>query len=340
MTLPEKMLAMLLEQPGTPLQVRELPLPVPGPDQVLLKVHACGVCRTDLHILDGELQQPKLPLIMGHQIVGILVDTGENVTRFQHGERIGVPWLGYTDGSCQYCQQGQENLCDHPLFTGYTINGGFAQYTVADQRYCFSLPDDYSDLQVAPLLCAGMIGYRTYRLAGERKDRLGIFGFGAAGHITAQIAIHNGQQVYAFTRPGDLEAQEFARRIGAVWAGDSNQQPPTKLDSALIFAPVGSLIVDALRATVKGGTVVSGGIHMSDIPAFPYHLLWDERQIRSVANLTRRDGEEFLSLAPQVPVQVEATPYPLLEANQVLHDLRTGKLQGAAVLIIDHPSDQ
>lgn len=330
---------MLLEQPGNPLQARDLPIPVPGPDQVLLKVHACGVCRTDLHIMDGELQEPELPLIMGHQIVGTLVDMGENVSRFKDGERIGVPWLGYTDGSCRYCQQGQENLCDHPLFTGYTINGGFAQYTVANQRYCFSLPDDYSDLQVAPLLCAGMIGYRTYRLAGERKDRLGIYGFGAAGHITAQIAIHNGQQVYAFTRPGDHEAQEFARRIGAVWAGDSNQLPPTKLDSALIFAPVGSLIVDALHATAKGGTVVSGGIHMSDIPAFPYHLMWDERQIRSVANLTRRDGEEFLSLAPQVPVKTEVTPYPLLGVNQALQDLRTGQLQGAAVVIIDHSSD-
>jgi propanol-preferring alcohol dehydrogenase len=301
----------------------------------LLKVHACGVCRTDLHILDGELQHPKLPLIMGHQIVGTLVEKGVNVTRFQVGERIGVPWLGYTDGTCWYCQQGQENLCDHPLFTGYTINGGFCQYTVADQRYCFSLPDDYSDLQVAPLLCAGLIGYRTYRLAGKRKDRLGIYGFGAAGHITAQIAIHNGQQVYAFTRPGDLEAHEFALSLGAAWAGDSDQPPPEKLDSALIFAPVGSLVVDALRATVKGGTVVCGGIHISDIPAFPYHLLWDERQIRSVANLTRRDGEEFLSLAPQVPVKTEVTSYPLVEANQALHDLRDGQLQGAAVLVID-----
>lgn len=330
------MLAMVLEQPGTSLQAQELPIPVPNPDQVLLKVQACGVCRTDLHILDGELQDPKLPLIMGHQIVGTLVDMGDNVTRFQEGERIGVPWLGNTDGTCRYCQRGQENLCDNPLFTGYTINGGFSQYTVADQRYCFSLPDGYSDLQVAPLLCAGMIGYRTYHLAGERKDRLGIFGFGAAGHIIAQIAIHNGQQVYAFTRPGDHEAQEFARRIGAVWAGDSNQHPPDKLDAALIFAPVGSLVIDALRATVKGGIVVSGGIHMSEIPAFPYHLLWDERQIRSVANLTRQDGEEFLSLAPHVPVKSEVTPYPLEDANQALHDLRTGQLQGAAVLIIAH----
>ena len=334
--MPDKMLAMLLEQPGTALQPREVPIPVPGPDQVLLKVFTCAVCRTDLHILDGELDQPKLPLIMGHQIVGELLGMGENVHRFQVGDRIGVPWLGYTDGSCRYCLQGQENLCDHPLFTGYTINGGFSQYSVADQRYCFSLPDGYSDLQVAPLLCAGMIGYRTYRLAGEHKDRLGIYGFGAAGHITAQIAIHDGHQVYAFTRPGDLEAQEFARRIGAVWAGDSNQQPPEKLDAALIFAPVGSLVVAALSATAKGGTVVSGGIHMSDIPAFPYHLLWDERQVRSVANLTRQDGEDFLTIAPQVPVKTEVTPYALQEANQALHDLRNGQLQGAAVLIIDH----
>lgn len=336
MNLPETMRAMVLEKPGTALNLREVPLPSPGPDQILLKVQACGVCRTDLHILDGELNHPKLPLIMGHQIVGRLVDKGENVRRFRSGERIGVPWLGYTDGSCQYCQRGQENLCDDPLFTGYTINGGFSEYTVADQRYCFSLPADYTDLEVAPLLCAGMIGFRTYRLAGERKERLGIYGFGAAGHITAQIAIHQGKRVFAFTRPGDLQAQDFARRVGAVWAGDSTQQPPEQLDAALIFAPLGSLLVDALRATDKGGTVVSGGIHMSDIPAFPYHLLWNERQIRSVANLTRQDGEEFLSIAPQVPVKTEVTPYPLENANQALNDLRNGQIQGAAVLDIDH----
>lgn len=336
MNLPETMRAMVLEKPGTALNLREVPLPSPGPDQILLKVHACGVCRTDLHILDGELNHPKLPLIMGHQIVGRLVDKGGNVRRFRSGERIGVPWLGYTDGSCQYCQRGQENLCDDPLFTGYTINGGFSEYTVADQRYCFSLPADYTDLEVAPLLCAGMIGFRTYRLAGERKERLGIYGFGAAGHITAQIAIHQGKRVFAFTRPGDLQAQDFARRVGAVWAGDSTQQPPEQLDAALIFAPLGSLLVDALRATDKGGTVVSGGIHMSDIPAFPYHLLWNERQIRSVANLTRQDGEEFLSIAPQVPVKTEVTPYPLENANQALNDLRNGQIQGAAVLDIDH----
>jgi propanol-preferring alcohol dehydrogenase len=332
----DKMLAMVLEQPGAPLVQRDVSLPTPGPDQVLLKVNACAVCRTDLHILDGELEKPNLPLIMGHQIVGDVVSMGEKVDCFQIGERIGVPWLGYTDGTCRYCQQGQENLCDHPKFTGYTINGGFSQFTVADQRYCFPLPDSYPDDLVAPLLCAGMIGYRTYRLAGDRKERLGIYGFGAAGHIIAQIAIHNGQQVYAFTRPGDREAQEFARGIGAVWAGDSTHQPPDKLEAALIFAPVGSLIVNALKATVKGGTVVSGGIHMSDIPAFPYHLLWDERQIRSVANLTRQDGEEFLSIAPQVPVRTEVTTYSLPEANQALNDLHAGRLQGAAVLVIEH----
>jgi propanol-preferring alcohol dehydrogenase len=331
-----KMIAMVLEKPGTPLQLKEVPIPVCNADQVLLKVHACGVCRTDLHILDGELTHPKIPLIMGHQIVGTLVEKGDNVQRFQIGERIGVPWLGYTDGTCKFCQRGQENLCDNPLFTGYTIDGGYSQYTVADQRYCFSLPEGYSDLEVAPLLCAGLIGYRTYRLAGEHKQRIGIYGFGAAGHITAQIAIHNGQQVFAFTRPGDHQAQDFARRIGAVWAGDSTQLPPEKLDAALIFAPVGPLIVEALRAITKGGTVVSGGIHMSDIPSFPYHLLWEERQIRSVANLTRQDGEDFLTLAPQVPVKTEVTTYPLQEANQALDDLRSGQVQGAAVLLIDH----
>lgn len=334
MTLPERMRAMVLEKPGAPLKLREIPLPKHGPDQVLLRVHTCGVCRTDLHILDGELKHPKLPLILGHQIVGTVVRMGENVHRFRTGERIGVPWLGYTDGTCAYCQRDQENLCDNPRFTGYTIDGGFAEYTTANQRYCFSLPEDYSDIEVAPLLCAGMIGYRTYRLAGERKERLGIYGFGAAGHITAQIAIHQGQRVFAFTRPGDTQAQEFARRLGAVWAGDSTQPPPEKLDAALIFAPVGPLIVEALRATDKGGTVVSGGIHMSDIPSFPYRLLWNERQIRSVANLTRQDGEEFLSIAPQVPVKTEVRPYPLEEANQALEDLRSGQLQGSAVLVV------
>lgn len=335
MTLPELMRAMVLEKPGAPLKLREIPLPTPGPDQVLLRVHACGVCRTDLHILDGELKHPKLPLILGHQIVGTVVRMGENVHRFRKDERIGVPWLGYTDGTCVYCQRGQENLCDNPRFTGYTVDGAFAEYTVADQGYCFSLPEDYSDIEVAPLLCAGMIGYRTYCLAGERKKRLGIYGFGAAGHITAQIAIHQGQRVFAFTRPGDTQAQEFARRLGAVWAGDSTQPPPDKLDAALIFAPVGPLVVDALRATDKGGTVVCGGIHMSDIPSFPYRLLWDERQIRSVANLTRQDGEEFLSIAPQVPVRTEVLPYSLEEANQALDDLRSGQLQGSAVLVVE-----
>ena len=335
MTIPEKMRAMVLESPGAALKLMDVPVPTPGPDQVLLRVHACGVCRTDLHILDGELQHPKLPLILGHQIVGTVAGLGENVRRFNLGERIGVPWLGYTDGTCQYCQRGQENLCDEPRFTGYTIDGGFAEYAVADQRYCFSLPETYADIDAAPLLCAGMIGYRTYRLAGEHKERLGIYGFGAAAHIIAQVAIHQGQRVFAFTRPGDTAAQDFARRLGAVWAGDSTQQPPEQLDAALIFAPVGSLIVDALRATVKGGTVVSGGIHMSDIPAFPYRLLWEERTIRSVANLTRQDGEEFLAIAPQVPVKTEVHTYPLEEANQALDELRNGKLQGAGVLVLD-----
>ncbi len=335
MSLPDLMKAMVFDGPGNPLELREIPLPSPGPDQVLLQVHACGVCRTDLHIVDGELKHPKLPLILGHQIVGKIVELGKDVHRFQVGERIGVPWLGYTDGTCYYCQHDQENLCDNPLFTGYTIDGGFAEYTIADQRYCFSLPDIYTDIEVAPLLCAGLIGYRTLRLAGEGIRRLGIYGFGAAGHIIAQIAIHRGQHVFAFTRPGDTQAQEFALRLGAEWAGDSTQQPPELLDAALIFAPVGPLVVEALQATMKGGIVVSGGIHMSDIPSFPYRLLWDERQIRSVANLTREDGEEFLAIAPQVPVKTQVTTYPLSDANQALDDLRAGQLQGAAVLVVE-----
>jgi len=329
------MQAMVLKAPGQPLRAMQVPVPTPGPEQVLIQVRACGVCRTDLHILDGELKQPKLPLILGHQIVGRVVQAGERVDRFRSGERVGVPWLGYTDGTCRYCLRGQENLCDNPLFTGYTIDGGFAEYAVADQRYCFPLPESYSDVEVAPLLCAGLIGYRAYRMAGENVESLGIYGFGAAAHIICQVAVHQGRRVYAFTSPGDVKAQQFALQLGAVWAGDSTQLPPEKLDAALIFAPVGPLVVSALRATVKGGVVVSGGIHMSDIPSFPYSLLWEERVIRSVANLTRQDGEEFLALAPQVPVKTEIQTFPLEEANEALERLRRGKLIGAAVLVIN-----
>lgn len=335
MNLPDKMQAMIFQGVGEPLHLKEVPLPVPGPEQVLIKIHACGVCRTDLHILDGDLKSPKLPLILGHQIAGTVVALGEGVTKFKPGERVGVPWLGYTDGTCDYCRRGQENLCDNPLFTGYTIDGGFAEYTVANQRYCFALPESYSDIEVAPLLCAGLIGYRTYRLAGEHKERLGIYGFGSAAHIITQVAVYQGKRVYAFTRPGDISAQAFARQLGAVWAGGSDEMPPEKLDAALIFAPVGSLMVSALKATAKGGVVVSGGIHMSDIPSFPYNLLWEERVIRSVANLTRQDGEEFLALAPQVPVRTQVEIFPLVQANQALDRLRAGQLQGSAVLTID-----
>jgi alcohol dehydrogenase, propanol-preferring len=334
MKIPSTMHAMRLEGPGQPLQLQEVPVPQPGPGQVLLKVRACGVCRTDQHILDGELKEPKLPLIPGHQIVGEVVQAGERADRFRLGQRLGVPWLGYTDGPCRYCQRGQENLCDHPQFTGYTLDGGFAQYTVADQRYCFPLPEANSDMDVAPLLCAGLIGYRTYRLAGENIERLGIYGFGAAAHIICQVAVHQGKKVFAFTSPGDTAAQEFALRLGASWAGDSTQLPPELLDAALIFAPVGPLVVAALKAVVKGGVVVCGGIHMSDIPAFPYALLWEERIIRSVANLTRQDGEEFLALALHVPVRTEVQAFPLEQANQALEQLRRGQLQGAAVLTI------
>ena len=329
------MQAMVLKAPGQPLRAMQVPVPTPGPEQVLIQVRACGVCRTDLHILDGELKQPKLPLILGHQIVGRVVQAGERVDRFRSGERVGVPWLGYTDGTCRYCLRGQENLCDNPLFTGYTIDGGFAEYAVADQCYCFPLPESYSDVEVAPLLCAGLIGYRAYRMAGENVESLGIYGFGAAAHIICQVAVHQGRRVYAFTSPGDVKAQQFALQLGAVWAGDSTQLPPEKLDAALIFAPVGPLVVSALRATVKGGVVVSGGIHMSDIPSFPYSLLWEERVIRSVANLTRQDGEESLALAPQVPVKTEIQTFPLEEANEALERLRRGKLIGAAVLVIN-----
>ncbi len=331
----EIMRAMLLEAPHQPLRLAEVPVPQPGAGQVLLKVHACGVCHTDLHIVDGELSQPKLPLVLGHQIVGTIVKTGKEAQRFRSGERVGVPWLGATDGTCRYCRRGQENLCDHPTFTGYHRDGGFAEYCVADERFCFSLPTTYADVEVAPLLCAGLIGYRTYRMAGENVQTLGIYGFGAAAHIITQVAKYEGKKIYAFTRPGDEAAQEFALRQGADWAGDSTQMPPEKLDAALIFAPVGSLVVAALKTINKGGAVVCGGIHMSDIPAFPYSLLWEERLIRSVANLTRKDGEEFLALAPQVPVKADVTTFPLEQAEEALEQLRDGQFVGAAVVVIE-----
>ncbi len=335
MRIPDTMHAMVLQKPGTSLVYRKLPVPKPGPDQVLIKVRACGVCRTDLHVVDGELTDPKLPIIPGHEIVGSVVETGTNADSFRIGDRIGVPWVGYTCGECLYCRTGRENLCDQPKFTGYTLDGGYAEYAVADRRYCFSLPESYSDTAVAPLLCAGLIGYRSYRMAGEDAERLGIYGFGGAAHIIAQIAVYQGRKVFAFTRPGDSGAQEFARRLGAVWAGDSTEIPPEPLDAAIIFAPIGSLVPAALRATIKGGTVVCGGIHMSDIPSFPYQILWEERVVRSVANLTRKDGEELLAIAPKVPVHTEVEPFPLTQANEALDRLREGKLQGAAVLIYD-----
>jgi propanol-preferring alcohol dehydrogenase len=300
--------------------------------QLLLKVAACGVCRTDLHVADGELSRPKLPLILGHEIVGRVEAMGAEVEGFSLGDRVGVPWLGYTDGTCNYCQAGRENLCDHPLFTGYQIDGGYASYTVADARYAFHLPDRYSDVEAAPLLCGGLIGYRALKLAGDGK-RLGIYGFGAAAHIVAQVARHQGREVYAFSRPGDSSAQAFARELGAAWSGGSDEPPPDKLDAAIIFAPVGALVPVALASLRKGGVVVCGGIHMSDIPTFPYDLLWEERVIRSVANLTREDAREFLALAPQIPVKTTVVPMKLEQANEALDRLRQGELTGAAVLV-------
>jgi propanol-preferring alcohol dehydrogenase len=331
------MQAMVLERPGKPLKIAELPIPAPGPEQVLIKVHACGVCRTDLHIVDGELPHPKLPLIPGHEIIGAVEEKGDHAEGFGIGQRIGVPWLGYTDGRCSYCKRGKENLCDNARFTGYTLDGGYAEYAVADHRYCFSVPESYNDAEAAPLMCAGLIGYRSYRLATDDPDikRLGIYGFGAAAHIICQVATFQEKEVYAFTRPGDLQAQEFARRLGAVWAGGSDRQPPRLLDAAIIFAPVGALIPAALCATAKGGIVVCGGIHMSDIPSFPYRILWEERTVRSVANLTRRDGREFLEIAPRVPVKTDVKTYCLKDANQALDDLRRGRFTGAAVLAMD-----
>jgi propanol-preferring alcohol dehydrogenase len=322
-----------LDSPGNPLHIADVLVPEPEAEQILIRVRACGVCRTDLHVVDGELRDPKLPLIPGHQIVGEVVETGERVERFAPGDRVGVPWLGWTCGRCRYCLSGRENLCDDARFTGYQIDGGYAEYAVADHRFCFPI-SDASDLQVAPLLCAGLIGYRSLKMTGDAK-RLGLYGFGAAAHIVIQVACHQGQQVFAFTRDGDEEAQSFAREMGALWAGDSSQPPPEELDAAIIFAPIGALVPVALRAVAKGGVVVCGGIHMSDIPSFPYEILWGERVVRSVANLTRRDGEEFFSLAPEVPVRTRVSPFPLAEANEALNSLREGRLSGAAVVVID-----
>jgi propanol-preferring alcohol dehydrogenase len=314
---------MVLHSAGEPLRLEELPVPEPGPGQVRLRVSACGVCRTDLHVVDGELPHPKLPLVPGHQVVG----------RTEDGRRLGVPWLGWTDGACRYCRSGRENLCEQARFTGYDLDGGYAEYVVADERYCLELPDGYGDLQAAPLLCAGLIGYRSLRMAGD-AERLGLYGFGASAHIVAQIARHEGRRLFGFVRPGDGEAEEFARELGCEWAGPSDRPGPEELDAAILFAPVGALVPAALRSLARGGVVVCAGIHMSDVPSFPYELLWQERSVRSVANLTRRDGEEFLALAPQVPVRTEVEPYPLEQANAALECLRAGSVRGAAVLTV------
>ena len=325
---------MVLDAPRSPLQPRDVGVPQPTERQVLLKVLACGVCRTDLHIVDGELDQPKLPLILGHEIVATVVERGSGADLFEPGERVGVPWLGWTDQTCRYCLRDQENLCDAGLFTGYTLDGGYAEYVVADERYCLRLPSKYGHVEAAPLLCAGLIGYRTYRLAGPAAETVGLYGFGAAAHIIAQVAVFEGRQVYAFTRPGDVAGQDFARQLGAVWAGGSDEVPPRPLDAALIFAPVGALLVAALRATAKGGVVVSGGIYMSDIPSFAYRLLWEERVVRSVANLTRHDGRDFMSVAERAPIHTSVQPFALEDANVALERLRHGQIKGAAVLTI------
>jgi propanol-preferring alcohol dehydrogenase len=325
------MRAMLLDRPRQPLRLAAVAVPSPGPGQMLIRVHACAVCRTDLHVVDGELAGGKMPLVPGHEIVGSVAALGADVDRFEIGDRVGVPWLGWTCGVCEFCRSGRENLCAQARFTGYQIDGGYAEFTVADARFCFAMPAAYSDAEAAPLLCAGLIGYRALRMAGEVR-RLGLYGFGAAAHIIAQVARWQGRAVFAFTSPGDTEAQDFARELGAVWAGGSDQAPPEPLDAAIIFAPVGLLVPAALRAVERGGTVVCAGIHMSPIPSFPYDILWGERMVRSVANLTRRDAAEFLELAPKIPVKTRPLPYTLEAANAALNDLRAGRLQGAAVL--------
>jgi len=324
--------AMVLDKPGEPLRELELDDPRPGRGELLARVHACGVCRTDLHVVAGELADPKLPLVPGHQVVAEVAELGDGAGRFAVGDRIGIPWLGWTDGTCRYCRSGRENLCDRAVFTGYQRDGGYSDLALADERFCLPLPGDYPDLQAAPLLCAGLIGYRALRMTGD-AERLGLYGFGSSAHIICQVARHQGRRVFALTRAGDAETQAFARELGAEWAGDAPTGPPEELDGAIIFAPVGELVPTALRAMAKGGTVVCAGIHMTDIPAFPYEILWGERSVRSVANLTRRDGEEFLELAPRVPVRTEVASYPLGEANQALGDLRTGRVHGTAVLV-------
>lgn len=326
------MRAMVMTSAGQPLAECVLSDPRPGLYELLVRVKACGVCRTDLHVVDGELPQPKLEVIPGHEIVGEVVDVGSSVSRFQTGDRVGIPWLGQTCGQCRYCRSGRENLCDHPLFTGYTRDGGYAELTLAHENYCLSIPGRYSDIEAAPLLCAGLIGYRSLKMAGDAQ-RLGVYGFGAAAHIVAQVARFQGRTVFAFTRPGDAAAQQFAMKLGAVWAGDCSAPAPEELDAAIIFAPAGELVPLALAAVAKGGTVVCGGIHMTDIPSFPYRLLWGERIVRSVANLTRADGEEFLALAPQVPIRPQPVAYSLSRANEALADLREGRMHGAAVLV-------
>ncbi len=326
------MKAMLLDDARRPLRAADVPAPEPGAGQVLIRVGACGVCRTDLHVVDGDLPYPKLPLVLGHEIVGVVAGRAHGADRFATGDRVGVPWLGWTCGICHYCVSGRENLCDQARFTGYQLDGGYADYALADERFCFAVPASFGDVEAAPLLCAGLIGYRSLVAAGD-AERLGIYGFGAAAHIVVQIARHQGRRIFAFTRPGDVDARLFARELGAEWAGPSDQQPLEPLDAAILFAPVGALVPAALRAVAKGGTVVCAGIHMSDIPAFPYDILWGERTVRSVANLTRRDGEEFLALAPKVPVRTAVEVFPLGEANEALSRLREGRVRGAAVLI-------
>ena len=328
------MKAMILDAQGQRLRLAELPRPEPGPGEILLKVRACGVCRTDLHVMDGDLKEPKLPLILGHEIVGTVTAKGDRVDGFAQGQRVGVPWLGRTCGHCGYCASGRENLCDAAAFTGYTLDGGYAEYARADARYCFALPDAYSDSQAAPLLCAGLIGYRALVAAGDAR-RIGIYGFGAAAHIIAQLARWQGREVFAFTKPGDVEGQAFARELGAAWAGDSQAAPPREMDAAILFAPVGALVPQALRHTARGGTVVCAGIHMSDVPQFPYSILWGERSVRSIANLTRRDGEAFLDIAPRAGIRTVVETFPLTAANEALQRLRAGQLRGAAVLVVD-----